>query len=141
MAGWCPDPARAIAANAVLYSLGVVLYQFPKGVGIATSIRVGNILGRPAASVLAGDGTCALVRSDVEAAVRDAKLNMWVGTGFSAILGVSFVVAAAAAAAAAAVVVVVVVVVVVAAAVVLVHSCIHLIPPPPLHFVSHITSN
>ena len=90
MAGWCPNPSRTIAANAVLYTLGVVLYQIPKGVGIATSIRVGNILGRPGASVLASkNGACELVPSEVEEAVRDAKFSTWVGTAYAALLGVT----------------------------------------------------
>ena len=90
MAGWCPNPARAIAANAVLYTLAVTIYQIPKGVGIATSIRVGNILGRPAASALESkdSGACVLAPSEVEEAVRDAKFNTWMGTLSAALLGV-----------------------------------------------------
>ena len=90
MAGWCPNPSRTIAANAVLYTLGVILYQIPKGIGIGTSIRVGNILGRPAAS-LKDTGDRTLVRSEVEKAVREAKLNTWVGTAYAALWGVMFV--------------------------------------------------
>ena len=91
MAGWCPNPSRTIAANAVLYTLAVIVYQVPKGIGIATSIRVGNILGRPANSVLESkhDGACELVRSEVEEAVRDAKFNTWVGTAYATLLGVT----------------------------------------------------
>ena len=47
MAGWCPNPKIIIAANTVLYTVGVALYQIPKGISIATSIRVGNALGQP----------------------------------------------------------------------------------------------